>query len=67
MSGLLQEQMRQDLESLGWECEESHADGRWTTMLRRDGTSIVSTGVDRQLVWNAAYRDALRRSGKQGA
>ncbi len=66
MSGLLQEQMALDLKSLGWECQESESGGHWTTTLRRGEASIVSTGSDRKLVWNAAYRDALRLCG-QGA
>lgn len=66
MSDLFHEQMRQDLESLGWECNESHTDGHWTTIVRRGVMSIVSTGSDRRMAWNAAYRDALRHSGKQG-
>ncbi len=62
MSGQIQEQMRRDLEALGWECHEEHSDGHWTTTVRKRETSIVSTGVDRKLVWNAAYRDTLRRT-----
>ncbi len=67
MSEQLPEQMRHDLEALGWECQENESSGHWTTTLRRGEASIVATGSDRQRVWNAAYRDALRKGGKQGA
>jgi hypothetical protein len=60
MAGTLQEQMRADLRSLGWEITEIQFGIYWTTTLRRGEASIVSTGIDRQQVWNAAYRDALR-------
>jgi hypothetical protein len=60
MTGIIREQMRLDLESLGWKCEEHGATDDWTVVVSKDGRSIISTGIDRQLVWNAAYREVLK-------
>jgi hypothetical protein len=64
MSSKMQEQMQADFESLGWKCQESELDGRWTTTLIHKETSIVSSGTDRQILWNAAHRNALKHSGQ---
>jgi hypothetical protein len=64
MSDTLRAQMQVDLEALGWECHESESAGHWTTTFTRNGMAIVSSGADRQMVWNAAYKDALRHCGQ---
>lgn len=63
MGEVLIAQMRADLEANGWICEEQDDGDDWTVSVSRRDISITSTGVDRQLVWAAAYRDALRHSG----
>ncbi len=60
MSSKIREQMQLDLESMGWKCEKHGIAGDWTVVVSKDGRSIVSTGIDLQLVWNAAYREALK-------
>jgi hypothetical protein len=61
------DQLKADLESLGWECREHGIVGDWTVTVSKGGKSIVNTGTDRKLAWNAAYRDAIRYSAKDGA
>jgi hypothetical protein len=67
MIGKVPSWIKAELESLGWKCSESEADGRYTVMATFGEMSIVSSGTNAQLVWNAVYQDALRHSGKQGA
>jgi hypothetical protein len=62
MSGKAHPELKADLESLGWKCSESESDGRYTVMATLGESTIVSSGTNRQLVWNAVYRDAIRYS-----
>lgn len=62
MSGKSPEHLRSDLESLGWNCHEVLRESDWHVTVVLDDRSIVSIGRHRQLVWNAAYRDAIKHS-----
>ena len=54
------DELRTELEALGWHCHESHTDGRWTIHLIKGERSLVSSGSDRRLIWQAVYLDAIR-------